>query len=771
MHQPTLFRNVRVFDGTTVRPTASVLVMDGLVTAVGTGLSGPDGTLIVEGHGRETLLPGLIDAHTHLLGDDPLGRAVALGVTTELSMGDDISKVADLKAAQDSPRGRAIADLRSAGASAKAPGSHAASGEHGHVPTISAPEDAEGFVAARVADGSDYIKMHYDDGQFYGRMVGRHLPFISKETMAAVATAAHGHGKLAIVHVGTLQAARDAIEAGADALAHVFVDREPDEGIAALAAERGVFVISTLSIFEVLSGRLQAYRAAVAHSHLEPYVAREDLELARIGAGDAAAEIIHVEAAAAAIRGFSEAGVPLVAGTDAAAYLHGVGIHLELELLVRSGLSPVAALTAATSTTADRFSLTDRGRIAAGYRADLLLVDGDPTADILATRAVIGVWKRGEEAERRRRDEVEPAAIASASGRTCRSSGYFMQTSRGGKGDFALATGKGDLLSFLVRDNDELGFPWRQTALLPPASAPLTQPSVLERRDGSYGLAARAGDTLVTYAGSPDGTQWQGPTTVTVDDLPVIDITAGPALIEATPGGPYALELIAVQQDRLVHYRKMLIPGAGWIRSAELGTGGAVPLGVALVQHRSGARTAVVRMADATIAAYTTASARPEWTGPEPVTIDGAPIEAATGDPAILECAWSEGATLDLLVPEGYQVAHYRRSVDDDAAGWRLLGVLPAPWVAEGTYRPVAASLIQSVFNDPGNLEAVVCLAREDELTPDQVLAPYYFDVPSGRWHALRPAADGSRAFENFSEMWAAAKAAKAASADAVLDV
>jgi imidazolonepropionase-like amidohydrolase len=66
--------------------------------------------------------------------------------------------------------------------------------------------------------------------------------------------------------------------------------------------------------------------------------------------------------------------------------------------LTEVGLSGSEALAAATSTTADAFRLRDRGRIAVGLRADLVLVSGDPTADILATRAIQRVWKAGLEA-------------------------------------------------------------------------------------------------------------------------------------------------------------------------------------------------------------------------------------------------------------------------------------------------------------------------------------------------------------------------------------
>ncbi|MEU0156073.1 amidohydrolase family protein [Micromonospora fulviviridis] len=74
---------------------------------------------------------------------------------------------------------------------------------------------------------------------------------------------------------------------------------------------------------------------------------------------------------------------------------HGASVHHELQYLVEAGLTPVEALRAATSTPARRFGLADRGRIAAGLRADLLLVDGDPTTTISDTLNTRAVWRRG----------------------------------------------------------------------------------------------------------------------------------------------------------------------------------------------------------------------------------------------------------------------------------------------------------------------------------------------------------------------------------------
>jgi hypothetical protein len=101
--------------------------------------------------------------------------------------------------------------------------------------------------------------------------------------------------------------------------------------------------------------------------------------------------------AQASVRLFAAAHVPLLAGTDAPnpGTPYGASLHEELAQLVRAGLTPEQALVAATLAPARAYGLEDRGRIAEGLRADLVLVDGDPSADITATRHLEGVWRGG----------------------------------------------------------------------------------------------------------------------------------------------------------------------------------------------------------------------------------------------------------------------------------------------------------------------------------------------------------------------------------------
>jgi imidazolonepropionase-like amidohydrolase len=104
----------------------------------------------------------------------------------------------------------------------------------------------------------------------------------------------------------------------------------------------------------------------------------------------------------ASVMALHKSGVDILAGSDVSEPIpslgglaHGASLHQELQLLVAAGLKPIEALRVATSTPARRFGLNDRGHIVAGARADLLLVDGDPTANISDTLSIRAVCRRG----------------------------------------------------------------------------------------------------------------------------------------------------------------------------------------------------------------------------------------------------------------------------------------------------------------------------------------------------------------------------------------
>ena len=387
-----VIRNARVFDGSRLLGQSDVWVSNGNIKAVGKNLKVPADVKVVDAYG-DTLLPGLIDAHTHAWGD-ALKRAQIFGVTTELDMFTDVSYMQQTKKDQAEGRHLDQADLRSAGTLATAPGGHGT--EYGiTIPTLSTPAEAQDWVDARVAEGSDYIKIVLDDGSAYGL----HRPTLNKETLTAVIEAAHKDGKMAVVHIGTLADAHVAIGAGADAVVHLFSDKKPDPDFAKFVAAHHAFVVPTLDVLESVSG-IASGDSLTTDTHLAPYLTAEDISNLKksfpnqTGLSEKYAEQTVVQLKAVH--------VPILAGTDAPnpGTAHGSSIHRELELLVRAGLTPQEALASATSVPAKSFHLDDRGAIEPGKRADLLLVKGDPTQDILATRDIISVWKLGVEDDR-----------------------------------------------------------------------------------------------------------------------------------------------------------------------------------------------------------------------------------------------------------------------------------------------------------------------------------------------------------------------------------
>lgn len=392
-----LIRDVRLFDGERVLEHRSVLISNGKIQWI----RGPEATMpnaqVIEGTGR-TLLPGLIDAHVHMpwRAEAAAQQALVLGVTTQLDM--STGRLTVLKELETQDR-LELADLRTAGTPATAPGGHPAQMGGPPIPTLTNPDQAQAFVDARIAEGSDFIKIIHDDGSTWP-WTNQHVPMLDTPTMRALVNAAHKRGKLAVVHVLSEQQARDAIEAGADGLAHLFYGDSVSADFGNLAAKHHVFVVPTLIALYPECGQSLG-PAILSDPRLAPHISEEWRGSMSMTKPDPSANHL-CGAADQAVRQLTQAGVPLLTGTDAPTpgATYGASVHGELELLVRIGLTPVQALVAATSAPAAAFRLADRGRILPGKRADLLLVDGDPTKNILDTRKIIAVWKRGVQVQK-----------------------------------------------------------------------------------------------------------------------------------------------------------------------------------------------------------------------------------------------------------------------------------------------------------------------------------------------------------------------------------
>ena len=345
-----IFTGVQVFDGDDLLDGPWDVTTDGgrirSVERSGAAIRG--GAETIDGTGA-TLLPGLIDAHVHLRTVEDLRTLARWGVTTALDMGTWAPILDRLREAGS-------IGVLGTGAAALGPGNPL--GRLPGRPADSVVADAEAgrrFVAARVAEGVDYIKVIVDPPGRGG---------LDADTVEAIVRAAHEAGKFVVAHASNTNAVRQAQNAGADVLTHAPLDADLDAAGVSEVLRSGRTVVPTLIMM-----------AGVAANAPGPG--------------------LHYRHARDTVAALHAAGVPIVLGTDAnqapgvpANVPYGESAHQELELLIEAGLTPSEALHAATGAAADRFGLPDRGRIAPGLRADLLLVDGDPTTTIADSRSI-----------------------------------------------------------------------------------------------------------------------------------------------------------------------------------------------------------------------------------------------------------------------------------------------------------------------------------------------------------------------------------------------
>lgn len=383
----TLIKDVEIFDGEKAAGKGSILIVGDKIANTNFKGKAPKDAIVVDGNGK-MLMPGLIDAHVHAI--QGLDTALLFGVTTQLDMFMPPEVNAEARAKTKAGGNTDIADLYSAGWLATVPGGHGT--QFGaSVPTLTTAAEADSWVAARVAEGSDYIKIVNEAGETSGRL----LPTLDASTTSALIAAAQKRGKQAVVHIQTRALAENALNSGANGLVHIFFDKPGDDSFAKLAKDKGVFITPTLTVFEGYAGRpgTAGLLEAPAFKGLLGQPAVESIK-SQFGKDRTASIDTNVRAT---LTSLVKAGVQILAGTDAGnpTTWYGISMHRELELLVKAGLTPVQALTAATSAPAKAYRLTDRGRIARGMKADLLLIEGDATRDIAQTRNLVEVWKNG----------------------------------------------------------------------------------------------------------------------------------------------------------------------------------------------------------------------------------------------------------------------------------------------------------------------------------------------------------------------------------------
>jgi len=396
--KPFVIKNVRIFDGASVLTDTAILIENGVISEIGQFkvMELPPGTEIIDGTGN-TVMPGLIDCHTHVYnpvsGKDPdseLRKDLIFGVTTELDMNSDPAVVRRIRKLKAEGGGCDMADIRTSGfILSPAAGSKEATGQDS--PPLPKSGEIEGWLKARISEGSDYISIVLDDG----RSLGRSFPTINRVMLSEAIKATHGLHRLAIVSAGSIDSATEAALCDADGLVHLMADRMPPKNFGAILRSHNTFAIPTLNIVESMYG-VKTGLSLVQDPRLIPYLSEADMLILSesINAGGCTIRPEHVREC---MRQMLESGVPILAGTGAEkpGSVHGVSMHREFELLLDCGLTHSQVLAAATSVPAKIFGLDDRGRLTPEYRADMVMVKGDPAEDIRATRAIVRVWKDG----------------------------------------------------------------------------------------------------------------------------------------------------------------------------------------------------------------------------------------------------------------------------------------------------------------------------------------------------------------------------------------
>ncbi|MEQ8936626.1 MAG: amidohydrolase family protein [Amphiplicatus sp.] len=402
-------------DAVAVSEPKDVLIIDGVIREV-TGVGEIDGARAAQTVDASGLFlsPGLIDGHAHV-GDGGLGintdgdriaamaQFVRYGVTAIFvpgGTGGNDEQLAEWKDRCASgklvcPRVFGSGDLITApdshpiGTIMEFPPDATQADFHKRgVMALAEDEPAEPMIAAKAAAGVDAIKIVIEDGPlpWYPR------PRLSKEKVKDIVDAAHAHDLRVFAHVSLAEHVVDGVEAGVDGFMHSAETPIPEATLEEMA-RRGVFYLATLSLHDgLMDDALGGFKE-------EPYAAKgvsakaiESLKAKEREGGISQEELAEWKNALASnLLAVRDAGALLALGTDVnnPTVYPGYSAHEELALMVEAGLTPAEALNAATRGGAAFLGREgELGRIAPGYRADMIATRANPLDDILNTRTL-----------------------------------------------------------------------------------------------------------------------------------------------------------------------------------------------------------------------------------------------------------------------------------------------------------------------------------------------------------------------------------------------
>ena len=416
--QVTVLQKVTVIDGTgkPAKQNQDVAIKgDRILSIVPTSSAHPAGAKVVDMSGK-TLMPAMINAHGHfgLLKGTTMASAnyteenirrqllryQAYGVGAVLCMGTDHEEIFALR---DASRRGALpgATIYTAGMGF---------GVKDALPPLSfgmdrvyrppTADEARKDLRQLATKKPDIIKIWVDDA--WGQ-----LPSMKPEVYTAILQEAHQHGLRVASHVFHLEDARKLVGLGLDVIAHSVRDAEIDDALLGEMKKRGVPYIATLSLDEFAFAYGDTpewlndpfFQAALEPGVLQMVTSADYKDKLRANP-NTAKEMAALQIALKNVKRVHDAGVLLALGTDSGAQpvrVQGFSEHHELELLVKAGLTPLQAITVATKNAASVLKISDHyGTLEPGKKASFIVLEKDPSTNILNTRTIKAVWKDGQ---------------------------------------------------------------------------------------------------------------------------------------------------------------------------------------------------------------------------------------------------------------------------------------------------------------------------------------------------------------------------------------
>ena len=422
-HRATvLYEGARLIpgDGTAPVENAAFIVESGIITRIGRSgeLALPAGSRRVDLTGK-TVMPTLISTHVHpgfqrdltYAGENytydnivaDLERALYFGVGTVMSQGIEKGDLT-YRVRADQQAGRVGgARLKIAGRGIGAPNAGPGAPAYANIAyEVTSETEIRTAVRELAASKVDAIKIWVDDR-------GGRAPRLAPELFRAAIDEGHRHKLRVAAHVFYHADAVDLADAGIDSFAHLVRDKIMDDQLIALVVKRNVYVMPNLGGAERNRHRTsppwmeEPYLAGMLADTVAPPV------IARMRASFAGRDAAAAERAAQgyailerSLARLDTAGVRIILGCDTGLPDHffGYAEQKELELMVAAGMSPMNVIVAATGRAAEYLGVVDGGTLARGKRADFLVLDGNPLADIRNTRRIVAIYVGGAMVDR-----------------------------------------------------------------------------------------------------------------------------------------------------------------------------------------------------------------------------------------------------------------------------------------------------------------------------------------------------------------------------------